>query len=59
MPTLLSFDRQEPQIETKITRPEQMKNKEFLRNWLETEAKRHGAGGAGHKGLFGFFGGRS
>ena len=58
MPTLLAFSRQEPQLETKLTRPEQMKNKEFLRQWLLTEARRGGrAGGAGGS-LFGNLFGR-
>ncbi|OCL14910.1 hypothetical protein AOQ84DRAFT_351297 [Glonium stellatum] len=52
MPTLLAFSRQEAQLETKLTKPEQMKDKKFLRQWLETEAKRGGAGGAGGS-LFG------
>ncbi|KAF2871720.1 hypothetical protein BDV95DRAFT_607134 [Massariosphaeria phaeospora] len=48
MPTLLAFSRQEAQTETKLTKPEQMKNKEFLREWLLMEARRGGrAGGAG------------
>ncbi|KAF2728295.1 hypothetical protein EJ04DRAFT_528748 [Polyplosphaeria fusca] len=57
MPTLLAFSRQEAQLETKITRPEQLKDKEFLRNWLISEAKRGGrAGGAGGKSFGGLFG---
>ncbi|KAF2723176.1 hypothetical protein K431DRAFT_199312, partial [Polychaeton citri CBS 116435] len=47
MPTLLAFDRQEPQLETKIARLEDMKSKDFLRQWIQKEASRHGAGGAG------------
>ena len=47
MPTLLAFDRQEAQLETRVTDVEKLKNKEFLINWIETEAKRHGGGGAG------------
>jgi len=55
MPTLLAFDRQEPQIETKVSRLEDMKSKAFLTKWIETEAARHGSGGAGGTfgGLFG------
>lgn len=57
MPTLLAFSRQEPQMETKLTRPEQMKNKEFLREWLLNEARRGGrAGGSGGSLLGGLFG---
>jgi hypothetical protein len=59
MPTLLAFSRQEPQQETKLVRPEQMKDREFLRQWLLTEAKRGGrAGGAGGSLFGGLFGGR-
>ena len=47
MPTLLAFDRQEAQLETRVTDVEKLKNREFLINWIETEAKRHGGGGAG------------
>lgn len=55
MPTLLAFDRQEPQLETKVARLEDLKSKAFMTNWIETEAARHGSGGAG--GLFsGVFG---
>lgn len=55
IPTLLAFDRQEPQIETKVSRLQDMKNREFLRRWIQTEAARHGGGGAGGSflGLFG------
>lgn len=56
MPTLLSFDRQEAQVETKLTRVEDMKNRQFLIEWIEREAKRHGQGGGGGGGLFGLFG---
>ncbi|KAH7130396.1 hypothetical protein B0J11DRAFT_523094 [Dendryphion nanum] len=59
MPTLLSFSRQEPQLETKITRPEQLKNRQFLRDWLLVEAGRGGrAGGSGGSLLGNLFGGR-
>lgn len=55
MPTLLAFDRQEPQLETKVTRLEDLKSKAFLAKWIETEAARRGQGGAGGTlaGLFG------
>jgi len=55
MPTLLAFDRQEAQLETRITDVEKLKSREFLERWLETEAKRHGEGGAGGS-LFSFLG---
>ena len=55
IPTLLAFDRQEPQIETKVARLEDLKSREFLVKWIEREAERHGAGGGGGRfwGLFG------
>ncbi|KAF2494034.1 hypothetical protein BU16DRAFT_428785, partial [Lophium mytilinum] len=42
MPTLLAFSRGEAQVETKLTRPEEMKDRERLREWLEGEARRGG-----------------
>jgi hypothetical protein len=63
IPTLLSFDRGEPQGETRVTDGKKMVDKQFLKEWIETEAKRHGSGGAGGgsfgSGLLGgLFGGR-
>ncbi|KXT17417.1 hypothetical protein AC579_5706 [Pseudocercospora musae] len=55
IPTLLAFDRQEPQIETKVSKLDHLKDKEFLIRWIETEAARHGSGGAGGR-FFGLFG---
>lgn len=55
IPTLMAFDRQEPQLETKVTRLDQLKDKDFLKRWIETEAARHGSGGAGGR-FFGLFG---
>ncbi|KUJ14388.1 uncharacterized protein LY89DRAFT_650170 [Mollisia scopiformis] len=55
MPTLLSFDRGEAQTGTKVTDPKQMKNKEWLKEWIRNEARRQGSGGAG-LGTFGFGG---
>lgn len=57
IPTLLAFDRSEAQLGTKVTSVDDLKNKQFLTSWLETEAKRHGEGGAGSGGggLFGLF----
>lgn len=61
VPTLLAFDRQEPQLETKVTRLSDLKSKAYLTKWIETEAARRGEGGAGGKfgGLFGGLFGRS
>ena len=55
IPTLLSFDRQEPQIETKVSRLKDLKDREFLTRWIEKEAARHGKGGSGGS-FFGLFG---
>jgi hypothetical protein len=62
VPTLLSFSREEPQLETMVTDLKQLENEEFLRGWLEIEARRGGEGGAGGGGrsqtlLGGLFGG--
>lgn len=56
MPTLLAFSRQEAQLETKLTRPENMKDKKSLRQWLETEARGGGASGASGSLFGGWFG---
>ena len=55
IPTMLAFDRQEPQLETKVWKIDDLKNREFLTKWIEKEAARHGEGGAGGRflGLFG------
>lgn len=55
IPTLLAFDRQEPQLETKVYKLDELKNKEFLTKWIEKEAARHGEGGSGGR-FFGLFG---
>ncbi|KAF2753057.1 hypothetical protein EJ05DRAFT_480767 [Pseudovirgaria hyperparasitica] len=47
MPTLMAFSRGEPQVETKVTLPEKMKDRAWIEEWIRTEAKRGGAGGAG------------
>lgn len=59
IPTLLAFDRQEAQLETKLARLDELKSKAILTQWIRTEAARQGQGGAGGslKGLFkGLFG---
>lgn len=58
MPTLLAFSRQEAQFDTRLVRPEEMKNKERLREWLLNEARRGGRAGGGGGGLFGGMFGR-
>ena len=45
--TLLSFSRQEAQLETMLTRIDEMNDKEFLEVWIENEA---GGGGDGRGG---------
>lgn len=52
IPTLLAFRRQEAQQKTRVTSVEEMGDGEFLRMWIEEEARRGGEGGAGG-GLFG------
>ncbi|KAM0795517.1 hypothetical protein BDR22DRAFT_586348 [Usnea florida] len=52
IPTLLAFSRQEAQLQSKLTNVEEMKDKDFLRLWMEDEAMRGGSGGKGG-GLFG------
>lgn len=58
MPSLLSFDRGEAQVNTKIVDPKQMRDAEGLKEWIRAEARRGGNGGAGggHTGA-GLFGG--
>ena len=58
MPTLLALSRQEAQFETRMTKPDLMRNKEQLREWLLTEARRGGRAGGGGGGLFGGIFGR-
>ncbi|MCJ1293078.1 hypothetical protein MMC34_004631 [Xylographa carneopallida] len=53
IPTLLAFSRGEPQQLTKLTDAAELQDREFLTLWIENEARRGDAGGAGG----GFFGG--
>jgi len=55
IPMLLAMSRREPQMETRVTDVNQMKSRKFMEEWLETEAARGGAGGAGGS-LFGNLG---
>jgi hypothetical protein len=47
IPTLLSFDAQEAQVETKITDGRRLSDRKFLEEWIRSEAKRHGGRGGG------------
>lgn len=47
IPTLLAFSRQEPQLETRCTKLEQMRDIAQLRRWIEAEAQRGAQGGRG------------
>ncbi|KUI73018.1 Thioredoxin M-type, chloroplastic [Cytospora mali] len=62
VPTLLSFDAGEAQVETKVADGNKLKDKNFLEEWIRTEARRHGGRGGGggsggsiFGGLFGSF----
>jgi thiol-disulfide isomerase/thioredoxin len=57
MPTLLSFDRGEAQTYTKVVDPKLMRDREWLKEWIRTEAGRGGDGGAGLNTGRGIFGG--
>jgi thiol-disulfide isomerase/thioredoxin len=57
MPTLLSFDRGEAQTGTKVTDSKLMRDREWLWEWIRTEARRGGNGGAGLNAGGGLFGG--
>lgn len=50
IPTLLSFDAQEAQVETKITDGRKLSDRKFLEEWIRAEAKRHGNRGGGGPG---------
>jgi hypothetical protein len=54
MPTLLSFDAQEAQVQTKIVDGRKLADRRFLEEWVRNEARRQGGrGGGGGDGLFG------
>ncbi|KAM0322687.1 hypothetical protein ACHAQA_009278 [Verticillium albo-atrum] len=62
VPTLLSFDAQEAQVQTKVQDARKMADRQFLEEWIRTEARRHGgrgggSGSAGQDGGKGSFGG--
>ena len=56
VPTLMSFSRGEPQLETRLTKVDDLRDRKFLTEWIEKEAARGGMGGAGGKWFGGFFG---
>ncbi|KAK4247838.1 hypothetical protein C7999DRAFT_40950 [Corynascus novoguineensis] len=47
VPTLLSFDAGEAQVQTKITDGRKLADRRFLEEWIRTEAGRHGNRGGG------------
>lgn len=55
IPTLLSFERGEAQTYAKVTDPKLMRDREWLKEWIRTEAGR--SGGAGLNAGEGIFGG--
>lgn len=59
VPTLLSFDAGEAQVETKVMDGRKLADRKFLEEWIRTEARRRGErGGGGNGGLLGgLFGG--
>ena len=44
IPTLLAFSRQEAQLKTKLSSVDEMRDRDFLRLWIEDEAMRGGGG---------------
>lgn len=58
IPTLMAFSRGEPQMSTRVTDLNELRDHKFLIKWIENEARRGGAGGAGGSwfGLGGLFG---
>ncbi|KAL8696812.1 MAG: hypothetical protein Q9201_007465 [Fulgogasparrea decipioides] len=57
IPTLLSFRAQEAVLEEKITSVDEMRDREFMRLWIENEARRGGERGGGGGMSTGFIGG--
>lgn len=59
VPTLLSFDAGEAQLETRVVDGRLLADRAFLEGWVRAEATRHGGRGGGGGGLPGlsFFGG--
>ncbi|KAM0505192.1 hypothetical protein D7B24_005041 [Verticillium nonalfalfae] len=50
VPTLLSFDAQEAQVQTKVQDARKMADRQFLEDWIRNEARRHGGRGGGSGG---------
>jgi hypothetical protein len=50
VPTLLSFDAGEAQVQTKVTDGRQLADRKFLEEWIKNEARRHGNRGSGGPG---------
>ncbi|KAI8722209.1 Thioredoxin domain-containing protein [Fusarium sp. LHS14.1] len=57
IPTLLSFDGGEAQTATKLSDARKLSDKEFLKEWIRTEARRQGGRGGGGGGASSAFGG--
>ncbi|KAF4968946.1 hypothetical protein FSARC_3710 [Fusarium sarcochroum] len=58
IPTLLSFDGGEAQTTTKLADARKLADREFLKEWIQNEARRHGGrGGGGGGGGSSVFGG--
>lgn len=57
LPTLISFNRGEVIMDSKVTDPKQLRDERWLREWIEKEARRRGGGTGGGGGGGGLFGG--
>lgn len=57
IPTLLSFDAGEAQVQTKLADARRMSDRAFLEEWIRAEARRHGDRGGGGGGIGALFGG--
>ncbi|KAH8661856.1 hypothetical protein BX600DRAFT_437293 [Xylariales sp. PMI_506] len=53
IPTLLSFDAQEAQVDTRVMDGRRLADRRFLEEWVRNEARRHGGRGGGGPSLFG------
>lgn len=47
VPTLLSFDAGEAQVQTKVSDGKKLADRKFLEEWIRNEARRHGNRGGG------------